>query len=97
MTVDGRTHAPTSYRISATVHAVELDGEVLIWDPTGVQLHRLNPSASHVWVALSGWCTTEALVDAVANAVHVDAAHLRDDVVACVAALHAAGLVDRRD
>ena len=84
------------YRTRATTHAVVLDDEVLIWDAVGVQLHRLNGSASRVWQELSQWRSPAEVADALAAAVSAEAARLRGDVADCVEMLFRAGLVDRR-
>jgi hypothetical protein len=84
------------YRTRPTTHAVVLDDEVLIWDAVGVQLHRLNGSASCVWQELSQWRSPAEVVDALAHAVSVEPARLRDDVTQCIETLLRAGLVDRR-
>jgi hypothetical protein len=98
---DAHTSGDVCYRTRAATHAVVLDDEVLIWDAAGVRLHRLNSSASKVWLALAGWRSAEQVVAALApvvgvGAADVDASRLRDDVVSCIGQLARAGLLDWR-
>jgi hypothetical protein len=95
---DAHTSGDVCYRTRAATHAVVLDDEVLIWDAAGVRLHRLNSSASKVWLALAGWRSTDQVVAALAPVIgpDVDASRLRDDVVSCIGQLARAGLLDSR-
>jgi hypothetical protein len=90
------TNGSARYRASAAAHAVALDDEVLIWDARGVQLHRLNPSASSVWLALTTGQSADEIVDALSTSFGVDAAQVHEDVIACIADLARAGLVEQR-
>jgi hypothetical protein len=84
------------YRTRPTTHAVVLDGEVLIWDAAAVRLHRLNPSASRVWLELAQWRSAAEVAAALSDVVVADGARLGDDVASCIEELARAGLVDRR-
>ena len=44
------------------VHAVELDGETVVYDRPTRRLHLLNPSATVIWMALDGQVTGDELV-----------------------------------
>ena len=85
------------YRAQPATHAVNLDGEVLIWDPVGVQLHRLNDSAARVWNELAQWRSAVDIVDALSAAVSVDRVRLTEDVGRCLDELSRVGLVEHRE
>ena len=55
-------------RARADVHAVELDGELVIWDATTGELHHLNRTASAVLSLCDGTATICAIVDELAHA-----------------------------
>ena len=96
MTFRSDSDMRAQYRAQPDAHAVALDGELLIWDPVGVQLHRLNESAARVWSALAQWQSAAEVVDALSDTVPVDRVRLTEDVGRCLDELARAGLVERR-
>jgi hypothetical protein len=82
-------------RACAETHTVELDGEVLIWDPRSEQLHRLNPTATRIWRELSTWRTSAEVSATMTVDAGVDSSRVARDVVQCVEQLAAAGLLER--
>ena len=88
--------AEPGFRARRGTHTVELDGEALIWDPRTEQLHRLNPSATRIWVELSEWRTRAEVATAMIVAAAVDGARVEHDVEQCVQQLAEAGLLEQR-
>jgi len=79
---------------TATLHAVEIDDEILIWDPVSESLHRLNRTAASVWRALLGGESVETIV-ARATGDARENARVRRDVEACRNTLETEGLTGR--
>ena len=84
------------YRVRRDVHAVELDGEILVWDPSAQQLHRLNTSAAQVWLALGAWCSLAELVEGLADSLGLSAADIHADVQGYVTELRGSELLDEK-
>ena len=49
------------------MHTVELDGEAVLLDQAGGQLHRLNDAGTTVWLALDGSSDAHALARLLAS------------------------------
>ena len=88
--------AEPGFRARRGTHTVELDGEALVWDPSAEQLHRLNPSATRIWVELSQWRTRAEVATAMILDAGVDRARVDHDVAQCVERLVEAGLLEQR-
>jgi Coenzyme PQQ synthesis protein D (PqqD) len=50
------------------VEWVTLDGEAVLYDPTGHTLHRLNAAATAVWAACDGTAPSDRITSAIENA-----------------------------
>jgi hypothetical protein len=83
------------YHQADGLHAVGLEGGVLVWDATAETLHRLNESAGAVWSCCDDWRTVDEITDAL-PAKGADAHGVRDDVRRCVEEMRAAGLLVQR-
>jgi len=94
----GRPHAERSVHNerwvrSPAVHAAELDGETVVYDPARRRLHLLNSSATAIWAALDGVTTCQELVPALAEAFAVDPDVLHDQVDHVLGTLSEEGLI----
>jgi PqqD family protein of HPr-rel-A system len=78
---------------SPAVHAVELDGEAVLYDSPGGRLHVLNPSATLVWSCLDGSVSGGDLAAELAEAFGVDPATMASQVAEVLATLTAEGLI----
>jgi Coenzyme PQQ synthesis protein D (PqqD) len=77
----------------ATVQALELDGDISLYDSATSQALVLNTTASDVWRLLDGEHTMDEVVGLLAAAYAVDTASIRPDVVRIVGELTTAGLL----
>ncbi len=75
---------------------VDVDGEIVVHDMAGGQLHRLNPTAATVWRACDGR-TFAAIVESVQRSYDGDAAVIARDVRAVLDEFVAAALIDVDD
>lgn len=75
------------------VESVDVEGELVLWDPAGRSVHRLDPVGSLLWPFLDGESTVEELAaDAAAVwSIPVDAAETA--ICALVEQLDEAGLL----
>jgi hypothetical protein len=94
MSTDRVTDA--QFRVLPSAYAVELDGELLIWDETTQQLHRLNPTATRIWQLLSSWRSGADVTAALSDDSDAVRARVADDVARCVDNLATAGLLETR-
>lgn len=76
-----------------TVQALELDGDISLYDSATSQALVLNATASDVWRLLDGEHTVDEIVELLATAYLVSSALIRPDVVRIVGELTAAGLL----
>jgi 2-keto-3-deoxy-L-rhamnonate aldolase RhmA len=76
-----------------TVQALELDGDISLYDSATSQALVLNATASDVWRLLDGEHTVNEIVELLAAAYTVDSASIRPDVVRIIAELTTAGLL----
>jgi coenzyme PQQ synthesis protein D (PqqD) len=76
--IDG-TFAPV---IGAWVTAVELDGEIVLYDETTGGLHLLDSVASVVWARLDGTATLDGLAADLGQSFATDTGRVRGDLVA---------------
>jgi hypothetical protein len=56
----------------ANLQVSHLDGELILFDPTARQFHRLNPTAAAVWLELDGVTPLAAIATRLADAYQVD-------------------------
>ena len=63
--------APTKPRISDEVTVCDVDGEAVVYDPNGVQLHYLNHSAALVLDLCDGRSTIKQMAEAIADVYEV--------------------------
>ena len=75
------------------VEWVELDNEVVVYDPATQSLHRLNASAAHVWLACDGTTSVDQLVNRVARLYTETGETIGTDVRALLGRLVDAGIV----
>jgi hypothetical protein len=76
-----------------SVRALELDGDISLYDPAGQQAVVLNSTASDVWRLLDGEHSLEEVVGLLAAAYGIDPDAIRSDVVRTVATLTEAGFL----
>jgi hypothetical protein len=76
-----------------TVQALELDGDISLYDSATSQALVLNATASDVWRLLDGDHTVDEIVELIATAYLVSGALIRPDVVRIIDELTAAGLL----
>lgn len=81
-------------RRRAGLATVELDGELVVYDPGAGALHVLNASAALVWDHCDGTTLLDDLVGALDGAVACSRAQLAADVTATLDALRHGGLVE---
>lgn len=70
-----------------------IDGEVVILDRDGGQVHRLNATASCIWLECDGASTREEIAARVASRFEGVPAHLLDEVTATIDELARLGLL----
>jgi len=73
---------------------VEIDGEVVVYDPADQSSYLLNTTAGLIWRFLDGEDTLDGLADDLADAFDADAGLVRVDVAAAVVDLGRQGLLD---
>ena len=49
------------------IDAVDVDGELVVWDPVRARVHRLDPVATLIWQLLDGGATIDELADDIAT------------------------------
>lgn len=81
----------------AGVETIELDDELVLFDPATGALHALDPLASLIWRCLDGTGTVAELVADLADAFGTDAATVRHDVDALLTMLAANGVLESAD
>jgi hypothetical protein len=77
-----------------TVRALELDGDISLYDSATSQALLLNATASDVWRLLDGEHNTDDIVRLLASAYSVQAGTIRPDVERTIAELVAAGMLE---
>lgn len=73
--------------------AVEVDGELVIYDDSRRRLHRLNPSATILWNCLDGSATLREIADDIAEALAANPTSVLSDIVALAVHLDEEGLL----
>jgi hypothetical protein len=81
-------------RRSRGLAAVELDGDLVVYDPADQVLHVLNPAAALVWDRCDGTTTVAEIVAELSRWVARPATDLAGEIAAAVADLRHLGLVD---
>jgi 2-keto-3-deoxy-L-rhamnonate aldolase RhmA len=76
-----------------SVRALELDGDISLYDSATSQALVLNTTASDVWRLLDGEHTLDEVVELLATAYAVDGSMIRPDVVRIIGELTTAGLL----
>jgi hypothetical protein len=76
---------------AATTHAVDLDGEKVLFVPAGQTLHQLDRTASLLWDCLSVASTLDAVAEDLAVAFAAEKATVLRDVIAAATVLVDAG------
>lgn len=82
--------APLRTRTDVVVE--ELDGELIVLDPSTGDLHHLDQSATLVWRNLDG-CDQASVVERISTLLGVDRARLEEDVGATIERLVDLGLL----
>lgn len=82
-----------SYVRAAGLHAVEIDGETVVYVESTESLHLLDTTATIVWQALDDSLTLDELCDDLAVAFGTDAEQIRADVGPLVRRLSEARLI----
>jgi hypothetical protein len=85
--------APTVGPPRPTVQALELDGDISLYDSATSRALMLNGTASDVWRLLDGEHTLDEIVELLATAYQVSSMSIRSDVVRAVDELAAAGVL----
>jgi hypothetical protein len=76
------------------VEAVDVDGELVLWEPLGNRVHRLDRTASLLWPLLDGTATVGELSEDVADVFGIDATQAATDLEALLGSLAQLGLLD---
>jgi PqqD family protein of HPr-rel-A system len=76
------------------VEAIELDDELVLFDPSTGALHALDPLASLIWRCLDGSTTVAELVADLSEGFATDEATLRHDVDGLLAVLVAIRVIE---
>ncbi len=77
----------------ADVDAVDVDGELVLWDPRSRRVHQLDPVGSLLWPFLDGGPSIADLADDVAEVWGVPTADAEAAVAGLVEQLRAASLL----
>jgi Coenzyme PQQ synthesis protein D (PqqD) len=85
------------YEQAAGLHAVEIDGETVIYVESSESLHLLDATATIVWGALDPSVTLGALCDELAAAFATEPERIRADVEPLAERLAGAGLITLAD
>lgn len=72
----------------STIHSVELDGELVLYDTAANRAVHLDPRATLIWQVLDGSVTVGELVEDLAAVFEVDETAIRADVESMLTALH---------
>lgn len=75
------------------VAAFPLDGDLVLYEPTGGSTYVLNPSASYIWSLCDGSHTIEDIASELADAYDLEEARALADVTALLDALRGAGFL----
>jgi hypothetical protein len=86
-------HSESALSVRADLTAVDVDGELVIYDDSRRRLHRLNPSATILWNCLDGSATLREIADDIAEALATDPDSVLSDIVALAAHLEDEGLL----
>lgn len=78
----------------ADVEAVDVDGELVLWDPVGRTVHRLDPVGSLLWPFLDGTATIAELASDAANVWSVPYEAAAGAITALVGQLGSAHLLE---
>jgi hypothetical protein len=81
-------------RPRTSVAAVEVDGEVVLFEEESHDLHVLNPTASVLWQCFDGEVTIDELIADLADAYQADPAEIRADVFDAVRNFGGQGLLE---
>ena len=73
--------------------AVEVDGEIVVYDDRRRRLHRLNPSATMLWNCLDGHATLAEIARDIADELNADSETVLSDIVSLAGALASEGLL----
>lgn len=71
----------------------EMDGELIVLDIAGNQIHQLNPTASFIWEQCDSADTVEEIASRVADLFSVNATDILPDVRRTIDGLLAANLL----
>jgi hypothetical protein len=77
------------------VEWVTLDGEAVLYDPTGHILHRLNAAATAVWASCDGSAPWDRITSAIENAYSGPPGEIARDVSAVIDRFRRLGLLLR--
>ena len=81
-----------------TVHAVEVDGELVLYDSATGRAAHLDAKASLIWQVLDGTVTVDELVGDLSDVFDADPRVVQSDLEAMLAELHELGyLISDRD
>jgi hypothetical protein len=91
MSGDGYDDPP---RPRDSVHAVEIEGELVLYDTELNRAVHLDPRATLVWQVLDGSVTVDELVEDLSSVFGTDAPTIRSDLDAMLARLHGLGFLE---
>jgi hypothetical protein len=77
------------------VEWVTLDGEAVLYDPTGHTLHRLNAAATAVWAACDGRATPAEIIQVIDGTYEGSPQEIARDVPAVIDRFRRLGLLRR--
>ena len=80
-------------RSAPGVHAVELDGEAVVYDERRKRLHVLDPHGTLVWLCFDGVCSLKEVMADLIEVFPLDPAVVRADVTSLARSLGSEGLL----
>ena len=88
-----KLNSDSALSIRADLTAVDVDGEMVIYDDSRRRLHRLNSSATILWKCLDGSATLREIASDIAEAVAADRVSVLSDILTLAGQLEAEGLL----
>lgn len=79
------------------IEAVDVDGELVLWDPVGRMVHRLDPVGSLLWPFLDGTASVAELAEDASEVWGVSSSQARVAIEALVEQLAKARLLTAED
>jgi len=85
------------WKTVSTIERADLDGQVVLYDPTRQQAHLLNTTATAILACIDGIADTTEITRTLSHLFHLPAAHIEADVARTVEQLADRRLIHRAD